>query len=93
MAKAVKSKEPETGAVKKPAPKAAPQKPERVEEIYLQFGAAEWRVSDLREQAVAAYTAEGHRASAIKRLALYVKHEERKAYYVVNDKTTGDFDI
>ena len=94
MAKATRSKETEAaGAVKKPAPKATAQKPERVEEVYLQFGADEWRISDLQEKAAAAYAAEGHRASAVKKLALYVKPEERKAYYVVNDKTTGSFNI
>lgn len=42
---------------------------------------------------MAAYVAEGHRASAIKKLTIYLKPEERKAYYVINEKATGDIDL
>ena len=47
----------------------------------------------VKEQIVAAYVAEGHRASAIKKLTIYLKPEERKAYYVINEKATGDVDL
>ena len=66
---------------------------QKVEEVYLQFGADEWRMADLMDQAKAAYVAEGHRASGIKKLALYVKPEERKAYYVINEKATGSIEF
>ena len=52
-----------------------------------------WRMADLMDQAKAAYVAEGHRASGIKKLALYVKPEERKAYYVINEKATGSIEF
>ncbi len=41
------------------------------------------------DKARAAYVAEGHRASSIKSLRLYIKPEERKAYYVINEKSAG----
>lgn len=80
---------------KEPAKKRAVKKePEKkTEEIYLQFGAEEWNMAELKEKAVAAYVAEGHRASGIKHLAVYVKPEERKAYFVVNEKAKGDIDL
>ena len=53
----------------------------------------EWKGAELMERAKAAYAAEGHRISSIKSLSLYVKPEERKAYYVVNEKTTGSIDL
>lgn len=50
----------------------------------MQFGGEEWKVADLSERAKAAYLAQGHRASGIKKLSVYVKPEEGKAYYVIN---------
>ena len=85
----VKSKDAEAPK-KKPAVKAAPQK---VEKMILQFQEGEWELSSVKEQAIAAYVAEGHRASSIKNLTVYLKPEERKAYYVINEKNTGDIDL
>ncbi len=76
----------EKKAEKKTAAKPAAQK---VEEVLIQFGGEEWNVEQLKQAAQAAYVAEGHRASTIKKLTVYVKPEERMAYYVVNDKITG----
>ena len=84
----VKSKDAE--APKKPAVKAAPKK---AEEMILQFQEGEWDLSAVKEQVVAAYVAEGHRASAIKKLTIYLKPEERKAYYVINDVATGSIEL
>ena len=83
-----------TAEMVKPAKRAAAKAPaQKVEEVYLQFGADEWPMADLMDQAKAAYVAEGHRASGIKKLALYVKPEERKAYYVINEKATGSIEF
>ncbi len=90
MVKEQKGKTPETAPVKKAGKKETAQK---VEEIYLQYGAQEWNVAELKERAAAAYVAEGHRASGIRKLALYVKPEEGKAYFVINDKAKGDVDL
>lgn len=90
----------EKKAVKAAAPKAAkapktPKAPKaaKTEEVIIQFGAMEWKTEDLVSLAKAAYVAEGHRASSIKSVSLYVKPEEQKAYYVVNDKATGSIDL
>lgn len=82
-------------AAKKPAAKksAPKEKAERVENIFLQVGGREWNTAQLRDQAVAAYAAEGHRASGIKRLELYVKPEDGKAYFVINEKFEGSVDL
>ena len=53
----------------------------------------EWNVTDCKERAVAAFVAEGHKASAVKKLAVYLKPEEGKAYYVVNDEVNGSIDL
>ena len=91
----VKKEAAPAAAVKKPAAKksAPSEKAERTEAIFLQVGGREWNTAQLRDQAVAAYVAEGHRASSIKSFRLYVKPEERKAYYVVNDKYTGSIEF
>lgn len=82
---------PAAAASAKASTKRAPV--EKVEEIYLQAGGEEWNISDCRERAAAAYTAAGHRASSIKKLVLYIKPEERKMYYVINDKENGSIDL
>ena len=66
---------------------------QKVEEMILQYQDGEWNLSAVKEQVLSAYTAEGHRASAVKKLTIYLKPEERKAYYVINDKATGDVDL
>lgn len=101
MLKSKKEKEPAAAAPAEPARKAAPAAKraavkapaQKVEELYLQFGGQEWNVSECRERATAAFVAAGHRASTIKKLAIYLKPEEGKAYYVVNDKENGSIDL
>ncbi len=70
--------------------KAAPKTLE--EEIIVQYAGAEWSVSALKEKAIEAYIASGHRRGNIKKLSLYVKPEERKTYYVING-ITGQIDF
>ena len=80
--------------LKKAAAKKEAEKPvERVEEIYLQAGGTEWNISACKDRAVAAYVAEGHRASSVKKLVIYLKPEEGKAYYVINDSVNGSVDL
>ena len=82
-------------AEKKVEKKAAakPAAAQKVEEVVIQFGGAEWTEAQLKQAAQDAYVAEGHRASTIKKLTVYVKPEERMAYYVINEKVTGSFAI
>lgn len=76
--------------LRKKVQKAAPVKAER---ILVQFGAMEWNAEDLMTRAKEAYVADGHRASSIKSVSLYVKPEDMKAYFVINDKATGSIDL
>ena len=73
--------------VKEKTAKAAAKK---VEAVYVQVGGSEWDISDCKERAVADYKA-GRRA-AVKTLKLYIKPEEGKAYYVINDQN-GSIDL
>lgn len=92
VAPVAEKKAAKTTAPKKTAKAAAPAA-EKMEEIFIQYGVMEWKTSELMERAKAAYAAEGHRASSIKSVNLYVKPEEKKAYYVINEKTTGSIDL
>lgn len=64
---------------------------QRVEEIYLQAGGQEWNISDCQERAAADYAAQGH--ASIEKLTVYLKPDEGKAYYVVNDTENGSIDL
>ena len=90
MPRLVKAKEEPAAPVKKTRTKA---KPVREEAVFVQFGADEWNTAEIREKVIAAYVAEGHRESSVKRLRLYIKPEDRKAYYVVNEKVSGSVDL
>jgi len=45
------------------------------------------------EKAKNEFVAEGHRASSIKSLQVYLKPEEFAAYYVINQKFAGRVDL
>ncbi len=79
-------------AEKKPA-KRETKAAEKKDEVYVQFAGEEFAVQDVMEKAKAAYVAEGHRASAIKSVRLYIKPEERRAYYVINEKAAGSIEL
>lgn len=79
----------ETAAAQTKAKAAA----KRVEEMYLQAGGQEWNITDCRERVAAAYTAQGHTDASIKKLTVYLKPDEGKAYYVVNDAENGSIDL
>ena len=82
----------ETVAAKKTAA-AKKVSTKKVEEIYLQAGGTEWNISDCKERVKAAYVESGHKASSVKKLEIYLKPEEGKAYYVVNDDVNGCIDL
>ena len=73
--------------------KTETKKVEKKDEVFVQFAGEEFAVEEVMEKAKAAYIAEGHRASAIKSVRLYIKPEERKAYYVINDKAAGCIEL
>ena len=93
-AEAVKAAE-KAPAKKAPAKKPATKKAaaEKVEHVYVQFAGKELLTTELLDQAKKAWEAEGHRASSIKSLELYVKPEDNAAYYVINGKETGKIEL
>lgn len=62
-----------------------------VEETYFEFDGFQVNATDLKERIKEAYKAEGHRLAAIKSLQIYVNGNERRAYYVINNKAEGKF--
>jgi hypothetical protein len=64
-----------------------------VPQVYVQFAGTEAEVSEVTEKVKAMYVSEGHRASSIKSLQVYLKPEENAAYYVINQKTAGRVDL
>lgn len=78
-----------TVAKKAAAKKAAPKKEELKPEVYIQFQGQEAVVTEVIEKAKKQFEAEGHRASSIKSIQVYLKPEEYAAYYVINQKHAG----
>jgi len=89
----VEAAEKTAGKTTKKTPSLLKKPAEKVEEVYLQAGGTEWNISDCKDRAVAAFVAEGHRASSVKKLVIYLKPEEGKAYYVINDGVNGCLDL
>lgn len=80
-------------AAKKPAAKK-PAAPKKVAEtLVIQAAGNEWDTAAVKEQVIAAYVAAGHARSSISSLTVYIKPEEHKAYYVINEKAIGSVDI
>ena len=75
----------------KKAAKAA--KEELKPEVFIQFQGQEAVVADVIEKAKKQFEAEGHRASSIKSIQVYLKPEEYAAYYVINQKHAGRVDL
>lgn len=73
--------------------KAIEKKETGTPEIYVQFGASESSVQAAVERIRAEYIAQGHRASSIKTLKIYLKPEDNAAYYVINEKVAGRVDL
>lgn len=96
-------KEEKAVAPKKAAPKAAAKtttaktaktaKEAASQNVYIQFAGKEVKAEELVEQVKALWTAEGHRASSIKSLEVYVKPEDMAAYYVINGKENGKIEL
>ncbi|WP_051207452.1 DUF6465 family protein [Butyrivibrio sp. AE3006] len=60
-------------------------------EFFVQYKDYEIRTEDIAQKIREIYIADGHKASDIKELQVYLKPEENTAYYVVNHKDTGKF--
>lgn len=92
--KEVKTTASKTAATKAPARKKASAKAEAktvVVENYFEIGEDQVKAEDVRARIEQAYKDAGHRISTIKKLQVYYNFEERRAYYVINDKAEGAF--
>ena len=88
-AKPAREKKPSRAAKK--AAKAA--KEELKPDVFIQYQGNEAIVADVIEKAKNEFVADGHRASSIKSLQVYLKPEEFAAYYVINQKFAGRVDL
>ena len=88
----VKDTAAETKETAKPAREKA-AKEELKPEVFIQYQGNEAIVADVIEKAKNEFVADGHRASSIKSLQVYLKPEEFAAYYVINQKFAGRVDL
>ena len=88
--KTVKASTKAKASVEKAAKKAVTGEAAPV--VYVQYMGEEEKVEDLVAAAKAAFAAE-HGKTKISDLKLYIKPEERAAYYVVNEKFAGRVDF
>lgn len=91
----------EAGKVEKAAEKPAPKKPRAVKKeetplekkVFVQYAGKEIDLDAIEEEVRKIWEAEGHRVSSVKKIEIYVKPEENKAYYVINSKNAGSIDL
>ena len=62
-------------------------------EIVLQFQGKETVITNLEETVKAKFVEEGHKASEMKTVTIYVKPEEAAAYYVINEDCKGRIEL
>lgn len=77
---------------RKPGSKNKP-KEQLAPEVYLQYCGEEADQNVIIEKIKEQYVSEGHRAGNIKSLKLYLKPEDRAAYYVINERFAGKVEL
>ena len=80
-------------AARKTAVKKAAAHKEPAASLILQFGGKEIAADSLFARIKEIWTGAGNREEDIKDMKLYVKPEENTAYYVINEETTGSFEL
>ena len=66
---------------------------EKTENVFVESAGYQYKTEDVVANVRAAWVAEGHRAGTIKKLNVYINMDERKAYYVINEKVTGNISL
>lgn len=89
--KPVAAKAPAKKAEAKKTTKRAKKPVEKVQEVFVEYGEQQYLTQDVIAKIHEKYKAEGHRVGAIKSLRVYINLEQGRAYYVINDKTNGEF--
>lgn len=92
-AKAKKTTAAAKTTAKKTVAKAAAKTSTVKSTIAVQYQNNEVDIAKVEEMVKAQFISEGHKASSIKKVNIYVKPEEYSAYYVINDKFCGRVDI
>lgn len=62
-------------------------------DVYLQYQYQECSIEHIKKLCKESYIADGHSAEDIKSLKIYLKPEEKAAYYVANEQYLGKVDI
>ncbi|MCI8489935.1 MAG: hypothetical protein HFJ04_06785 [Lachnospiraceae bacterium] len=73
--------------------KTVKEKSPVIPEVFIQYQEQQTDVADIVAKVKELYVAQKHRESSIKSLQVYIKPQDGKAYYVINDKITGDLDL
>lgn len=66
---------------------------EKTENVFVESAGYQYKTEDVVANVRAAWVAGGHRAGTIKKLNVYINMDERKAYYVINEKVTGNISL
>lgn len=62
------------------------------EELVIQFGELEVNADDISAKVLENFKQNGHEEK-VSQVKIYVKPEDNKAYYVINEEITGDVDL
>ncbi len=62
-------------------------------EVFLQYAGQEVNTAVVIDRVKANFVQEGHKASDVKEVQVYLKPEDNTAYYVVNKKFAGQVDL
>lgn len=83
---------PAVEAVEKETVKSV-KKPAKKQEVYIQFGEHTVLEKDVLDRVKKAWTGSGKKVSEMIDVKIYIKPEEAKAYYVINDDCTGSVEF
>ena len=77
-------------AAKKETTKASTKKATMKVNMHVQFEFKDYNAETIYELAINDYVAAGNKKTSIKNLVAYVKAEDNKVYYVINDEYKGE---
>ncbi len=80
-------------SAKKGAKRGPKPATERTVELHVQYGGREVAYTDLVNRIKDMWKEQGKRETSLKSLNIYVKPDEFKAYYVINEEITGEIDF
>lgn len=69
------------------------KKPAKKQEVYIQFDGREVLEKDVIASVKKAWTDMGNKVGDMVDVKIYIKPEEAKVYYVINDEVTGDIEM